>query len=199
MMVPATRRLSFPILFGLVVLGACGGDDAPPPEAATEVVESAPVTATPSLEVATSLGVTNARMPLPGLVTAGQVTQEQFDAMAQAGYQHFVSLRLPTESGAGWEEAHAPSAGVAFTRIPVAGSGDLTRAAVDELARALDAAGDEGTVVYCASSNRVGALLALKAHWVDGMSAEEALELGRAGGMTRLEPAVMELLGISGS
>ncbi len=37
--------------------------------------------------------------------------------------------------------------------------------------------------------------MALRAHWLEGASAEEALELGRAAGMTRLEPAVREMLG----
>jgi len=49
-------------------------------------------------------------------------------------------------------------------------------------------------MLYCASSNRVGAMLALKAHWVDGESPEEALELGLAAGLTSLERSVRDLL-----
>lgn len=179
----------------VLVLSACGGD-APP--AAEEAPPVPVMSAAPGLEAATSLGVYNARMPLPGMVTAGQLTQEQFDGLVAAGFDNFVSLRLPDEDGAGWEEGHAASVGATFTRLPVAGAGGLTRETVDELARVLDEAGEEGTVLYCGSGNRVGALLALKAHWVDGLSAEEALELGRAAGVTRLEPTLREMLGLGG-
>ena len=181
----------------LLPLAACSGGDAPPAEgeagAAVQPVMSAQPGSVPTLETATSLGVMNARMPQEGLLTAGQLTQEQFDALADAGYENFISLRLPEENGAGWEEAHAAATGASFTRLAVPGADGLNRETVEELARILDQAG-ENTVLYCGSSNRVGALLALKAHWVDGMSAEEALEVGRAGGMTRLEPAVVDIL-----
>ena len=42
----------------------------------------------------------------------------------------------------------------------------------------------------------MGAMLALKAHWIDGVDAAEALEIGLAAGMTRLEAPVRELLGL---
>ena len=150
--------------------------------------------ATPSLEDATALEVMNARLPMPQLLTAGQLSEAQLEGLAEAGFENFISLRLADEDGAGWEEAYAASQSVSFARLPVTGSDGLTLENVEELDRLLDAAGDAPTVLYCGSSNRVGALLALRAFWLDGASAEEALELGRAGGMTRLEPAVDALL-----
>ena len=148
-----------------------------------------------TLEVAADLGVRNARMPIEGLLTSGQVTEEQFDALAEEGYRHFISLRPESENGAGWEEAYAQPG--TFNRIPIAGAGDLTRENVAALDELLDEAGDDPAVLYCASSNRVGALLALRAYWMDGVPAEEAAELGRAAGMTSLEGPVLELLGLS--
>ena len=145
-----------------------------------------------TLEAATDLGVRNARMPIEGLLTSGQVTEEQFDALAEEGYRHFISLRPESENGAGWEEAYAQPG--TFNRIPIAGAGDLTRENVAALDELLDEAGDDPAVLYCASSNRVGALLALRAYWRDGVPAEEAAELGRAAGMTSLEAPVLELL-----
>lgn len=146
-----------------------------------------------TLATATALGVLNAAEPAPGLLTAGQITQAQLDALAAAGYTTFVSLRLPDESGAGWEEAYAASKGIAFHRIPVGGGADLTRERVEALDRILDAAGGPA-VVYCASANRVGGLLALRAHWLDGASPEDALAFGRAAGMARIEADVARLL-----
>jgi protein tyrosine phosphatase (PTP) superfamily phosphohydrolase (DUF442 family) len=70
----------------------------------------------------------------------------------------------------------------------------LTRENVEALDRLLDESADDGTVLYCASSNRVGALLALRAYWLDGAEADQALELGRQAGMTSLEARVGELM-----
>ena len=132
---------------------------------------------------------------MPGLLTAGQISQAQLDALAQRGYTTFVSLRLPDEDGAGWEEAYAAQRGVSFERIPVAHAEGLTRENVEALDRALKAVGEGKTVLYCGSANRVGALLALRASWLEGATPEEAMALGRAAGMTRLEPDVARLLG----
>jgi protein tyrosine phosphatase (PTP) superfamily phosphohydrolase (DUF442 family) len=185
-------RLAWLLALSLIAQTACSPADssqeaASAPEAATATASA------PSLEAATALGVRNAAMPLPGLVVGGQLTPEQLDGLAAAGFQNFISLRGAEEQGAGWEEAHAGEASIAFQRLPIAGGDGLSREAAEELARLLDAAG-EGTVLYCGSSNRVGALLALKAFYVDGQDGESALELGRAAGMRSLEPRVREIV-----
>jgi hypothetical protein len=83
---------------------------------------------------------------------------------------------------------------VSFARIPVSGATGLTRENVETLDMLLDESSDDGTVLYCASSNRVGALLALRAYWLDGAEPDQALELGRRAGMTSLETRVAELM-----
>ena len=182
-------RRSFPVasLAALFVLTACGGAD--------RSSASADATAAPSLEVATSLGVPNAREPLPNIVTAGQPTQEQFAALAAAGFTRFISLRPASEQGTGWEESWAEEHGVQFLRNPIGGAPDLTRENVQLLDAELKEGDGVPTVVYCASSNRAGAMLALRAAWLQGATPAEALELGKAAGMTRLEPEVAQLLG----
>lgn len=154
-------------------------------------------TVDPTLTEATELGVRNARMPVDGLVTAGQPTVDQMEGLARAGFASFISLRPEAEDGAGWEESHAADRSYGFARLPISGAEDLTREKVEAFAGLLEGAGDEPTVLYCASSNRVGAMLALKAFWIDGAEPEEALELGLAGGMTRLEGPVREILGLA--
>src|SRR5699024_12708494 len=61
-------------------------------------------------------------------------------------------------------------------------------------ARKLDTLLDEHaampTLVHCASGNRVGALMALRAAWVQGKSKEEALAIGRRWGLTKAEAAI---------
>jgi len=51
-------------------------------------------------------------------------------------------------------------------------------------------------LVHCMSGNRVGALFALRAFWLQGMSAVEALAVGRRYGLTKLEPLVVQILAL---
>jgi protein tyrosine phosphatase (PTP) superfamily phosphohydrolase (DUF442 family) len=174
-------------LVAIVSMGACGGpgngDDPDDVGAARAAIESI-----------AALGVANAAEPLPGLVSAAQPTREQIDGLRTLGYQSFVSLRPQDEAGAGWEEDYLGGGAAEFARIPIAGAADLTRENVEALDRVLDAAAGDPVVLYCASSNRVGALLALRAYWLDGAEEGAALELGREAGLAGLEPAVRELL-----
>ncbi|MGE3172548.1 MAG: hypothetical protein AB7O97_07955 [Planctomycetota bacterium] len=131
--------------------------------------------------------------PLPHTFCSGQMTPEQFDALGKLGIARVISLRGKGESGTGWEEQRARQLGIEFVRIEVGGADDLTDANVERLGAAL--APQRPTLVACGSSNRVGALLALKA-WRDGSTPEQALALGKQCGMTRLEPAVRARLGL---
>ncbi len=188
------RGLTVPALAVGLLLGACSPEPATEtPDAAAATAEVMPATA-PTLESASALGVENVALPVPHVLTSAQPTPEQLDGLAAAGFEHFISLRLPDENGAGWEEEHTAATEVDFKRLPIAGADGLTRENVEALAELMDAAGDEPTVLYCGSSNRVGALLALKAYWLDGATEEEALALGQSAGMTRLEGPVRELM-----
>ncbi|MDZ7779124.1 MAG: hypothetical protein U5R14_04185 [Gemmatimonadota bacterium] len=152
---------------------------------------------TPAERVA-DLGVQNVAEPVSGLITVAQPSRDQVEELLDLGYDRFISLQLTEEPGTGWEEAAIPAAGGHFARIPVAGPDDLTRENVDALDALLAARGEEETVLYCASSNRVGALLALRAFWLQGADPEEAMSLGRRAGMRALEPAVREIMAQGG-
>lgn len=145
-----------------------------------------------------SLGITNVRTPSDNLVTGGQLTQEQMVALKAQGYETFINLRPLAEDGTGWEEEFAATEGISFLRIPVAGAAGVTRESAELLAEALGSS-ESGVVVYCKSGNRVGALLALKAHFVDGQSAEDAFEFGLEAGMTSLKPLIREMLDLPDS
>ena len=109
------RRVSRSLVVAALAATACG---TPPEEdgaagASTAIVEPAP------LDAVEGLGVRNVSSPAPGLITAAQLTEGQLDALAAMGYTRFISLRVPSEEGAGWEEAgrtaverNAPSARV---------------------------------------------------------------------------------------
>ena len=180
-------------LIGAVFVVACGE---PAQEPANTSTGQASMTSAPSVTATEiqDLGVRNGTILTDNLLAAGQVTESQFEELVDMGYTNFISLRPTSENGAGWEEAHVVDDDVTFTRIPVAGAGGLTRENVMALNEILEEASSENTVLYCASSNRVGGLLALKAYWLDGVEPDDALEIGRQAGLTGLESAVQELL-----
>ncbi|MBM4063139.1 MAG: hypothetical protein FJ265_18890 [Planctomycetes bacterium] len=174
-------RVAFPLAFALLY-AACG---APP-------ASSAPKQPPADLTLAglQPLQLKNLALPAPGLITSGQPTEAQFEALVQRGVRHVIQLRVVNEPGTGWEEAKAKALGVRFVRLPIAGGDGLTVDNAQRLAAELQQAGSDPVLLACASSNRVGALLALKAFHVDGVSAEQALALGKAAGLKALEPAV---------
>ena len=182
-------------LIGAVFVVACGE---PAQEPANTSTAQASMTSAPSVTATEieDLGVRNGTILADNLLAAGQVTELQFEELVDMGYTNFISLRPTSENGAGWEETHVVDDDVMFTRIPVAGAGGLTRENVMALNEILEEAeaSSENTVLYCASSNRVGGLLALKAYWLDGIAPDDALEIGRQAGLTGLESAVQELL-----
>lgn len=132
--------------------------------------------------------------PAPDLITGGQPTADDFKAMAAAGLKHVINLR-PTTEDAGFDEAALVSQlGMRYTLIPVAGAGDLTEDNARKLDAAMSAAAGQPTLIHCASSNRVGGLLAVRAARVQGKSNQDALAFGRAGGLTKMEPQVAQIL-----
>lgn len=186
---PMARTFGLGVVLSLFLIAACGGSggeiDAGAENAAGAVAAEGPTDVSQT-------GLSNVARPRPGLLTSAQPSQSQVDALRSLGYEHFISLRPAAEPGAGWEEEYLTDEN--FDRIPIAGPEDLTRENVEALDRVLAEAGDARTVLYCASSNRVGALMALRALWVEGVDPDSALALGREAGLTSLEPAVRDLL-----
>jgi len=178
----------------LLALGCSSGGEAPHPAGADAEPLEGPLATlygevTMPPEIA-ALDIMNAHMLASGLLTGGQLTREQMTQLRQLGYRTMISLRPADEEGAGWEEEFAGAEGIDFHRLPVHGRRDVTRKNAERLARLIEEAGDAPVAIYCASGNRVGGLLALKAHYLDGLNVEEAIAYGVKAGMTRLEPSV---------
>lgn len=132
--------------------------------------------------------------PHPHLFCGGQPSAEQLAEFAAQGGGCVVNLRPLAEMG-GWDEGAAVTAlGMEYVHIPVAGPEDLQREAAETLADAMRRYDEDHLLVHCASGQRVGALVALKAGWIDELPTEQALELGKKAGLQRLEPLVRALL-----
>jgi uncharacterized protein (TIGR01244 family) len=152
--------------------------------------------ARPSADDVRAIDIPYTGTPMPGIVTAGQPSEAQLAQLAELGVRNVINLRAAGEDGTGWEAQKAQELGIRYVNLPIAGAQDITVENARLLAQEIGRSGGGNTLVYCASSNRVGALLALKARFVDGKSPEEALAIGKAAGVTRLEPKVKELLGL---
>lgn len=126
-----------------------------------------------------------------GILAGGQPSLEQLEALRAAGYRSVLNLRTEGEEGPADEAAEA--LGLQFERLPIEGSAGLDEDNARRFAALLDSM-ERPLVVHCGSGNRVGALFALKAYYVDGEDAESAIERGRRAGLTGLEEAVRRQL-----
>ena len=192
-MITATRIAT--VGFAAVLLlapVACSGtsEEASAPEASPADTE-APAEA---VDRAPHVAIRNARLPLPDVLTGGQPTPEQIDEAAGAGYRTIVNTRSSAEEGFEWEADRVADAGMRYVFIETPGADGLTRENVERLAELLADPEARPMMIHCGSGNRVGALLALKAAWVDGQDDEAALQVGLDAGLTRLEEATRHLL-----
>lgn len=146
---------------------------------------------------ASKVEIPNAKTPMKGVLTGGQPTEEQLAELAKAGYRTLVNLRTDGENEVSDREAAlAESLGMRYVHLPMAGAEGLTEDNATALQEILADDSLYPVVVHCGSGNRVGALFALKSFYFDCHNGEEAVEAGKAAGLTRLEPAVREKLGV---
>lgn len=125
----------------------------------------------------------------------GQPTREELARLASEGVRTVINLRAPGETVDYDEPAEAARLGMRYASLPIAGAGDLDFGRVEHFGRILDEARREGGVlIHCASSNRVGAMMALDEALNRGRPFDAALERGRAAGLTTLEPIVAGLI-----
>ena len=178
-------------LFVGIVISAPGCALSEPQQAQT----AAPSTAVASQADPAEL-LRNGRLTDDGILVGGQPTPEQLETLRDLGYRILVNLRMPQESGT-TDPALVETMEMDYVSIPIGGAETVNEANAQRLAEVLEKA-EGGVVVHCASGNRVGALFAMKAFYVDGKSPEEALAVGRAAGVTRLEPVVKQKLGLEG-
>lgn len=139
-------------------------------------------------------GIPNLLNPAPGFISGGQPGSEQLEAAADSGVGNVINLRPESEDAGFDEAAKLAELGMTYTVLGIAGPQDLSADNARKLDKLLEQSGDTTTLVHCGSGNRVGALMALRAAWVQGKSRDQALEVGRQWGLTKLEGVVSQLL-----
>lgn len=139
-----------------------------------------------------ALGISNTRSFSDSIWTAGQPSPDQIAQLPAAGIQTVINLCAEGECG--WDErSQVQALGLTYHAIAIGGAHDLNRDAALRLDQLLETCAHP-VLVHCASSNRVGALFALRSAWVQAADVDTALEHGRAAGLKAMEPMVRQIL-----
>lgn len=145
-----------------------------------------------STQMIDTADIPNLRRPNERILSGGQPGADAWRRLAAQGFTTVINLR-PAEMNGRNEAAEVTAAGMSYLELPVSGAADITIANGAALWHAVE--GAPGPVlVHCASGNRVGALLAIGAANGGGMDKREALEFGKAAGLSNAEPRVREVL-----
>lgn len=145
-------------------------------------------------ERAVLAGLSHVSFPAPQRVASGRLQAADMAALQRAGIRNVIDLSADEETPDFDEAASVRAAGMTYRNLPIRDATELTADNVARFDRLLKEAGEQPTLVHCASSNRVGAMIALRAALLGGQSTEAALAEGRRWGLKSLEPAVRERL-----
>ncbi len=126
--------------------------------------------------------------PADGITAAGQPKEAGLKKLAEDGYVAVIDLRTVGEDRGMDEQGIVENLGMEYVSLPIAGMNAINFENANKLDRILSKY-DRPVLVHCGSSNRVGALLALREK-MNGANDEDALAFGRSAGMTTLEDTV---------
>ena len=161
------------------------------------LLTATPALATDALDAKALTSLPNVAHPAANLVTSGRLQAKDIALVANAGIRHVIDLTVDSETPDFDEAVAVRNAGMQYHNLPIRGAEDLTADNAARFDQLIVAVGAAPTLIHCSSSNRVGALAALRAAWIQGQPVEEALAEGRRWGLKALEPAVRERLSAS--
>ncbi|MGP1664621.1 MAG: hypothetical protein ACTS5I_01640 [Rhodanobacter sp.] len=139
-------------------------------------------------------GLSHVSFPEAHRVASGRLQPSDIATLKNAGIRQVIDLSDDSETPNFDEAAAMHAAGIGYHNLPIHGAADLTRKNLATFDHLLRNAGTQDTLVHCASSNRVGAMIALRAAQIHGQSTEAALAEGRRWGLKSLEASVRERL-----
>ena len=128
-----------------------------------------------------------------GYIIGGLPTKEIIDAALDKEIESAISLMTKDEPGISEIGPYAASKGFRYIRFTIAGPEDLNESMAWQFASTLPLL-DKPGIVHSADGNRVAAIFALKAYFVDDIPAPEALAIGQAIGLGDLEDHVRSVL-----
>ncbi len=126
--------------------------------------------------------------PADGITAAGQPKENGLKDLAEDGYVAVIDHRTAGEDRGMDEQGIVENLGMEYVSLPIAGRDAINYENARKLDRILSKY-DQPVLVHCGSSNRVGALLALREK-MNGADDKDTLAFGRSAGMTSLEDTV---------
>ena len=139
--------------------------------------------------VTTKLDILNLKAQSENVLTSGQPSQTDFAKLKQLGVQNVINLRGDNETN--WSEQElVTELGMNYYHIPVQSKADITIENATKLQALLNKQHKQTTLLHCASSNRVGALVALYNAVTLKKPIDEAVEIGKQWGLKSLEGVV---------
>lgn len=140
-----------------------------------------------------SLSLKNLKVVDDKILSGGQPSLQDLKVLKTMGVTRIVNLRTTGEFDEFDEAAEVKKLGLEYHTIEVNGGDGVNLENASELDRLL--ASTQGRVlVHCGSGNRVGALFAVRAGAIQGKDVEQAIQLGKAAGLTRLEEKAKTVL-----
>lgn len=119
-------------------------------------------------------GVANACQALPNVITGGQPTAEQLEALKAAGGAVILDLRDPMEQRPFDEPAKAAELGLKYVNVPIS-PGATGDDKMETILRTLRESGDKPVFFHCGSGNRVGGAMLAHLMLDHGMQEEAAV------------------------
>lgn len=183
---------SFPVLLLLCSLTmgthACRSQTAPPPTQQTQHDVSSK---RPTFQNLRSFSHSTSGDFLIG----GTPSPNEYRLASSHNFKTVINLRGENEMDLTEHRRLAQSAGLTYVHFPVDSNEAYSKQNIEAFAKTIDEAQKRGPVIlHCGSGNRVGAMLALRGHWLQNLSAADALQLGKDAGMTSLAGKISELL-----
>jgi protein tyrosine phosphatase (PTP) superfamily phosphohydrolase (DUF442 family) len=131
-------------------------------------------------------GVPNACQFLPTVITGGQPTPEQLEALAKSGNAVVIDLREAMEPRGFDEPALVRELGMEYRPIPV-GPHTMSDTTLETVRTTLAEAGERPVFVHCGSGNRVGGALIPVLMLDQGMEEEDAVDAAMRVGLRSAE------------
>lgn len=114
-------------------------------------------------------------------VTMGQVTLEQLQQAAQEGFKSVLNLQAPNEEGfLSDEQQTTEAAGLKYVNVPVKPD-SMSDALADQVLQQIDAL-PKPALIHCKSGMHAGAMTLMYVATQQGMTAEQALQMGKQHG-----------------
>ncbi len=133
-----------------------------------------------------------------GYIVGGLPTKEAIDKAIDKEIDSAMSLMDRDEKGISVIGPYAASKGFRYIRFTIKGKEDLNESMAWQFASTLPLL-DKPSIIHSAHGNRVGAIFALMAFFVEDKPAEEAFAIGQAIGLGEFESHVRGLLELPSS